>query len=237
MDYSEELNPFMKTSLTKTESKHTQNAPEKTLSKTTEKSPQKINPISKAHDKTPPTNFKDRKRLLEKACSQYFLRTKHEKIKYNAENSTDLIAAIAYQIPRKIVGFDVDNRIMYCFLPKAGTTNWSTLAGSIKRNLTVDGYVNLMKSRKDEIYHELEKAQFLMKQHVMNPLRLDYGEKFQGVLLTRHPLTRLYSAWSHRLSNSEPSHEKMFNALNLKRFNSNGADSKTGKKKTKSERW
>ena len=160
--------------------------------------------------KKPPKTFDERKRLLEKACSQYFLRTKRDKIKYNPSNGTDLVSTIAYQIPRKIIGFDIDNRLMYCFLPKAGTTNWSTLAGSIKNNKTLQEYLTSIGSHKDNIYHELEKAQFLMKQHVMNPIKLDFGERFQGVLLTRHPLTRLYSTWSHRLSNSEPAHEKMF---------------------------
>ena len=70
-----------------------------------------------------PTSFVDRKYLLDSACEQYFSRGNRTRVKYDSKNNTDLVDAVGYRITRKIISFDIAHRLMYCFLPKAGTTD------------------------------------------------------------------------------------------------------------------
>lgn len=115
------------------------------------------------------------------------------------------------------IKLDSDNHIAYCLQPKAGTTNWSKMALAIKQNVSfraIDGDLPMkaVYSHNPNVNQVGRSALNLgIKSFNFNYKTMDQLDVDFGVLLTRHPLTRLYSCWSHRFSNSHHDHEKYFN--------------------------
>ena len=102
----------------------------------------------------------------------------------------------------------------YCFPPKAGTTNWRRMLTAIKLNMTID---DLIKNTPLDIVYSSIPSMKVWRQKLgsksNNPDIINFRkhkEVKHGVILGRHPLVRIHSAWAHRLSNSNPRHAKSF---------------------------
>ena len=103
------------------------------------------------------------------------------------------------------MNYDKKYDLFYCFNAKTGVTNWKTLASAIHRNMTIKSLQKIIERDKINIYADLPSLKELFHNDST------FLPKPQlGVLLVRHPLIRLYSAWSHRLSNSNKKHKTVF---------------------------
>ena len=103
------------------------------------------------------------------------------------------------------MNYDIKNDIFYCFNAKTGVTNWKTLASAVYRNTTIDEFKELMEhDEKINVYGDLPTLKGLHDQHILP----NHITPKHGVILARHPLIRLYSAWAHRLSNSQGFHSE-----------------------------
>ena len=129
------------------------------------------------------------------------------------------ILKIANFFPTDRANFDPKHNLLYCFPPKSGTTNWNRLATSLYHEISIKDLIE--KYDLDYVYNSLPTLQKLAK------MQEDSNEKFSGkslsdlidsdnndiksaILLSRHPLTRLYSSWGHRFSDVNPSHRIVF---------------------------
>ena len=178
-----------------------------------------------------------RQKLLKEKCQDYFkvnkkgIRRKNDdskKPKLQQIKDYKDIFQLAEYFPTDRIHFDQKFGNLYCFPPKSGTTNWNRLISSLNLNISISellenydhNYVydstphlaqidNIFKhqdiSLRQNLYSEKEISYKTFKSQEGSTTKIN-----NGILLTRHPFTRLYSSWGHRLSNINPSHRMVF---------------------------
>ena len=99
---------------------------------------------------------------------------------------------------------DKVHNIVYCLSAKTGVTNWKKLAVSVLKNSSIENLHKIVP--KGKLYSYLP----TMKEFKIFTVKTGLIKPKHGILLARHPLLRLYSAWAHRLSNSEAVHFPTF---------------------------
>ena len=173
----------------------------------------------------PGTEFitNDHTRHYKKVCLRYLKAKNKTELKVDTINELKTVVNAQevriFHEKNSTIKIDTHNNIAYCLQPKAGTTNWSKLALAIKQNITfseINGelHTKAVYSHNPTINQIGRKALnlgingFNFRYQNIDKLDIKYG-----VLLTRHPLTRLYSCWSHRLSNSEKIHWYYFQGI------------------------
>ena len=115
-----------------------------------------------------------------------------------------------YHKESKGINYDIENNLLYCFSAKTGTTNWKTMAASIRRNITMSEMLKNRDSKEINIYKDTPSLFRLTNELNFTDTESRDFKPAHGIISARHPLIRLYSAWAHRLSDSLPYHRKFF---------------------------
>lgn len=167
------------------------------------------------------TYFTDRYDHFLRQCSKY------EKSQGFHKNLPNNALKLSKSYPSTRINYDYLHKILFCFPPKSATTSWNKLMAAVFHNMTISSVVDKFGS--DYVYealpslHKLNHMQNLkfstknispetkkLLSEFSQILAQDDTKINHGLLLTRHPLTRLYSSWGHRLSDIQTDHRVVF---------------------------
>lgn len=126
---------------------------------------------------------------------------------YHPEQQYSTMSSIMSQYGRsKGMNYDAEHNLFYCLSAKTGVTHWKGLASCVKHNISF----TKLAADYDPNFVYGDVSSLLENSKNMRPDQILPEKPVHGLLVARHPLLRLYSAWSHRLSDSEKYHARFF---------------------------